>query len=59
MSDLLKSTLKELSQELNSIQNKKKEISRKYEIEQKSKILDEIKTIRDSAKRLVKIISFK
>ena len=53
MSDLIKANLKELSQELNVIQTKKKEIAKKFDIDAKSKILDEIKLLKDKTKLIV------
>ena len=55
MSNLIKSTLKELTEDLNLIQNKKREISRKYDYSSRTKLFQEIKTIRTKAGELVKI----
>jgi len=54
MSDLMKTCLRELSQDLNMIQTKKKELVRKYDLDSKYKILNEIILIRDKTKKTVK-----
>ena len=54
MSDLMKTCLRELSQDLNMIQKKKKELVRKYDLDSKYKILNEIILIRDKTKKTVK-----
>jgi len=46
MSNLIKTTLKELSEDLNSIQSKKKEMSKKYEFQSRIKLFQEIKKMR-------------
>ena len=46
MSNLIKTTLKELSEDLNSIQSKKKEMSKKYEFQSRIKLFQEIKNMR-------------
>jgi hypothetical protein len=56
MSDLIKSSLKELSQDLNIIQTKRKEIFKKFDVDSKSKILQEIKILKDQAKSSVKLL---
>lgn len=56
MSDFIKLSLKELSQDLNLIQTKKKEMSRKYDIESKTTILDEIKLLKEKAKATVNLL---
>jgi hypothetical protein len=55
MSDLMKTSLRELSQDLNLIQTKKKELVRKYDIDSKYKILNEILLIKEKTKKTVKI----
>ena len=46
MSNLIKTTLKELSEDLNLIQSKKKEMSKKYEFQSRIKLFQEIKNMR-------------
>lgn len=54
MSNLIKTTLKELTEDLNQIQIKKREISRKYDMESRLKLFKDIKAskqkIMDSVK---------
>lgn len=54
MSDLMKTCLRELSQDLNMIQTKKKELVRKYDLDSKYKIFNEIIIVRDKTKKTVK-----
>ena len=54
MSNLIKSTLKELTEDLNLIQTKKREISRKYDYPTRTKLFQEIKTIKTKTTDLVK-----
>lgn len=49
----MKKCLKEFSQELNIIQNKKKDWPKKFDSESKGKLLNEIKAIRDRAAKIV------
>ncbi len=53
MSDLIKKSLKELSHELNLIQTKKKEISKKFDLDAKWRLLKEINVLNDNAKETV------
>jgi hypothetical protein len=53
MSDLMKSNLKTLSQDLNMIQTKKKELQKRFDLDDKCKIFNEIVLIRDKAKNTV------
>jgi hypothetical protein len=46
MSNLIKTTLKELSEDLNSIQSKKKEMTKKYEFQSRIKLFQEIKKMK-------------
>jgi hypothetical protein len=46
MSNLIKTTLKELNEDLNSIQAKKREISKKYDFQSRFKIFQEIKKLK-------------
>ena len=54
MSNLIKSTLKELNEDLNLIQTKKREISRKYELQSRLKLFQDIKTIKQRTTESVK-----
>ena len=55
MSELMKKSLKDISQELNIIQNKKREIAKKFDIESKIKIFEEIKSSKQKAQNIVNI----
>lgn len=54
MSDFMKIMLKEFSQDLNNIQSKTRDISKKFDVESKMKIMNEIKIIKDKATEKVK-----
>jgi hypothetical protein len=49
----MKSSLRELSQDLNLIQTKKKDLIRRYDVDSKYKILNEMIIIRDKTKKIV------
>jgi hypothetical protein len=59
MSNLIKTALKELTEDLNIIQTKKREISRKYDIQSRMKLFEEItnlkKKIADSVNKFLLI----
>jgi len=55
MTDLMKSNLKTLSQDLSTIQTKKKELQKRFDLDDKCKIFNEIILINKKAKKTVKL----
>lgn len=53
MSESIKANLKEISKDLNSIQTKKKELLKKFDVESKSKVFDEMKIIKEKIRKTV------
>jgi len=58
MSNLIKTTLKELTEDINQIQTKKREISRKYDIQSRLKLFQDIKSLKEKLTDSVTFISF-
>jgi hypothetical protein len=59
MSDIIKTSLKELSADLNIIQKKREIMLKKFDLESKSQILTEIFVVKDRAKKTVNLIFLK
>ncbi len=57
MSELIKTSLKELSQDLNLIQTKKKDLAKKFDLDSKMKVMNEIILLKDKTKRSVTILN--
>jgi hypothetical protein len=53
MAELIKASLKELSQDLNLIQTRKKDLAKKFELDSKMKIINEIILLKDKSKKTV------
>jgi hypothetical protein len=53
MADLLKTSIKELSQDMNSIQSRKKDLFKKYDLNSKIMVINEILLLKDKAKKTV------
>ena len=53
MSELIKASLKELSIDLNTIQTRKKDLTKKFDLDSKMKIMNEIILLKDKTKKCV------
>jgi hypothetical protein len=56
MAELIKASLKELAQDLNLIQTRKKDLAKKFELDSKIKIINEIILLKDKSKKTVFLI---
>jgi hypothetical protein len=58
MAELIKASLKELSQDLNLVQTRKKDLAKKFELDSKIKIINEIIILKDKSKKSVILIYY-
>ncbi len=56
MSELIKTGLKELSHDLNLIQSRKKDLAKKFDLESKLKVMNEIILLKDRTKKSVLLL---